>query len=221
VTAIRVVVADDQALVLTGLVSLLDGADGLRVVGQARDGREAISVIRSQRPDVALVDIRMPHLDGIEVIRRLRTDAATSQTRTAVLTTFGLDEYVFDALRAGADGFLVKDIDPDELVRSVHRIADGDAVISPAVTRALVDDFLSRRPGRPRSAAPALTPRERDVLVGVCGGLSNREIARDLSIGEATVKTYVSRLLDKFAAPSRVGMVIAAIESGAVPATNH
>lgn len=212
--AIRLVVADDQHLVRAGLVSLLDGADGLHVVGQARNGKEAIAVIRSERPDVALLDIRMPVLNGIEAIRQLRADPVLAPTRAVVLTTFGLDEYVFDALRAGADAFLVKDIDPDELVRSIRRVAAGDAVISPAVTRALIDDFLTRRPTRPRSAAPDLTARERDVLAGICRGLSNREIARDLYIGEATVKTYVSRLLDKFAVISRVGVVIAAHDSG-------
>lgn len=212
-SAITLVIADDQALVRAGLVSLLDGTDGLRVVGQARDGNEALAVIRSQRPDVALLDIRMPVLNGIEVIQRVRAEPALASTRAVVLTTFGLDAYVFDALRAGADAFLVKDIDPDELARSILRVADGDAVISPAVTRALIDGFLTRGPRRIKSS-PELTNRERDVLAGICRGLSNREIARTLYIGDATVKSYVSRLLDKFAVASRVGLVIAAHECG-------
>ncbi len=213
-TTIRLVVADDQDLVRAGLVSLLDGAEGLQVVGQARDGKEAVEVIRAERPDVALLDIRMPVLNGIEAIQRLRDDPGLASTRAVVLTTFGLDDYVFHALRAGADGFLVKDIDPDELVRSIHSVAHGDAVISPAVTRALIDDFLTRGPSRPSNAAPDLTSRERDVLAGICRGLSNREIARDLYIGEATVKTYASRLFEKFDVVSRVGLVIAAHDHG-------
>jgi DNA-binding NarL/FixJ family response regulator len=156
----------------------------------------------------------MPVLDGIEAIRQLRADPALAVTRLVVLTTFGLDDYVFDALRASADAFLVKDIEPDELLRSIHRVAAGDAVISPTVTRALIDDFLTRSPPRHGASAPDLTSRERDVLAGVCRGHSNREIARDLGIGEATVKTYVSRLLDKFAVVSRVGLVVAARERG-------
>ena len=209
------VVADDQELVLAGLVSLLHGTDGLAVVGQARDGRAALAAIRAHRPQLALLDVRMPELDGIEVIRRVRTDPGLAGVRTVVLTTFGLDEYVFDALRAGADAFLVKDIEPDQLVRSLHRVVAGDAVIAPEVTRFLVDDFLRRQPSR-RRAAPALTERERSILDGVCQGLANREIARALYIGEATVKSYVSRLLEKFGVTSRVGLVIAAYDAGLV-----
>jgi DNA-binding NarL/FixJ family response regulator len=210
--AVSVVVADDQALVLGGLVSLLAGVEGIEVVGQATDGHEALAVIRSVGPDVALVDIRMPGLDGIEVIPQVRDDRELARTRTVVLTTFGLDEYVLDALRAGADGFLVKDLEPDELVRSIRRVADGDAVIAPGVTRALVDDVRARGTHRRQRPLPDLTAREQAVLAGACDGLSNGEIARSLFIGDATVKTYVSRLLDKFAVTSRVGLVIAAYE---------
>jgi len=212
---ITLVVADDQELVRAGLVSLLHGTEGLEVVGEARDGRAALEAVRAHRPDVALLDVRMPVLDGIEVIRQVRSEAGLSGVRTVVLTTFGLDEYVYDALRAGADGFLVKDIEPDELVRALQRVVSGNAVIAPEVTRLLVEDFLRRQPGT-RRTAPELTAREGSILDGVCRGLSNREIARALVIGEATVKSYVSRLLEKFGVTSRVGLVIAAYEAGLV-----
>lgn len=201
---------------LAGLGSLLEGADGLAVMAQARDGREALQAIRAHRPDVALLDIRMPLLDGIEVIRAVRADPALGSVHTVVLTTFGLDEYVFEALRAGADAFLVKDIKPDDLIRSLRRVAGGDAVIAPEVTRTLIEDFVRRQPAA-RQSVPDLTDRERTILDGVCHGLSNRQIARSLFIGEATVKSYISRLLDKFAVPSRVGLVIAAHDAGLVP----
>lgn len=211
---ISVVVVDDQDLVRAGLASLLDGADGIRVVGQAGNGEEGVRVIRATRPQVALIDIRMPVLNGLDAISQVRRDPSCALTRLVVLTTFGLDEYVYGAIRAGADGFLLKDAEPDDLIRSVRLVAQGDAVISPAVTRALIDDYLRQPPTRPARTAPALTDRERDILQGVCRGLSNRQIADELIVGPATVKTYVSRLLEKFGAESRVGLVLASHDCG-------
>lgn len=215
-TAISVVVIDDQDLVRAGLASLLDGTDDIDVVGQARNGEEGVRLVREARPDVALVDIRMPVLNGIDAVARIRADPVCAGTRLVVLTTFGLDEYVFGAIRAGADAFLLKDAEPDELVRCVRLVVQGDAVMSPSVTRTLLDDYLTRPSGLRRRAAPALTARERDVLEGVCRGLSNNDIAGDLYVGAATVKTYISRLLEKFGTGSRVGLVIAAYECGLV-----
>ncbi|WP_328996068.1 response regulator transcription factor [Kribbella sp. NBC_01245] len=215
-TAISVVVIDDQDLVRAGLASLLDGTDHITVVGQAGNGEEGVRLVRAVRPDVALVDIRMPVLNGIDAVARIRADPACAGTRLVVLTTFGLDEYVFGAIRAGADGFLLKDAEPDELVRCVRLVAQGDAVMSPSVTRTLLDDYLTRRTSHQRRAAPALTDRERDVLDGVRRGLSNKAIAADLCVGAATVKSYVSRLLERFGTQSRVGLVIAAYECGLV-----
>lgn len=215
-TALTVVVADDQDLVRAGLVSLLDAADDIEVVGQAGNGEEAVRMVRSMRPDVALVDIRMPVLNGIDAISRIRSAPDGASTRLVVLTTFGLDDYVFGAIRAGADAFLLKDTRPDDLLMAVRLVAAGDAVMSPSVTRTLLDDYI-RRPSTLRPvAAPQLTDRESDVLAGVCAGLSNRQIAERLFVGSATVKTYVSRLLDKFGVETRVGLVIAAFECGLV-----
>lgn len=208
------VVVDDQDLVRAGLASLLDGANGTHVVGQASNGEEGVRLIRDVHPDVALIDIRMPVLNGLETIEQVRRDPACATTRLVVLTTFGLDEYVYGAIRAGADGFLLKDADPDDLIRSVCQVAQGDAVLSPTVTRTLIDDYLRRPPRHPARTPPHLTDRERDILDGICRGLSNRQIAEELFVGPATVKTYVSRLLEKFATDSRVGLVIAAGECG-------
>jgi len=211
---VTVVVVDDQELVRAGVASLLDGADGVRVVGQGSNGEDAVRLVRTLRPDVALVDIRMPVLNGLEAIEQVRRDASCAATRLVVLTTFGLDEYVFAAIRAGADGFLLKDTEPEELIRGVRLVSDGDAVMSPSVTRALIDDYLRQPSARPTRAAPPLTDRERDILDGICRGLSNRQIAAELHIGPATVKTYVSRLLEKFGTGSRVGLVVASSECG-------
>jgi DNA-binding NarL/FixJ family response regulator len=214
VGVVSVVVVDDQDLVRAGLASLLDGAGGIRVVGQASNGEEGVRLIREVHPDVALIDIRMPVLNGLEAIGRVRGDPTCAATRLVVLTTFGLDEYVYGAIRAGADGFLLKDAEPDDLIRSVCQVAQGDAVLSPAVTRTLVDDYLRGPSRHPARTPPQLTDRERDILDGICRGLSNRQIAEELLVGPATVKTYVSRLLQKFATDSRVGLVIAAGECG-------
>jgi DNA-binding NarL/FixJ family response regulator len=215
-TAISVIVIDDQDLVRAGLASLLDGTDDITVVGQARNGEEGVRLVREARPDVALVDIRMPVLNGIDAVAQIRADPVCTGTRLVVLTTFGLDEYVFGAIRAGADAFLLKDAEPDELVRCVRLVAQGDAVMSPSVTRTLLDDYLTRPTSLQRRAAPDLTDRERDVLDSVCRGLSNKDIAADLYLGVATVKTYISRLLQKFGTASRVGLVISAYECGLV-----
>jgi DNA-binding NarL/FixJ family response regulator len=215
-TAISVVVIDDQDLVRAGLASLLDGTDDVTVVGQARNGEEGVRLVQEAHPDVALLDIRMPVLNGIDAVAQIRADPACAGTRLVVLTTFGLDEYVFGAIRAGADAFLLKDAEPDELVRCVRLVAQGDAVMSPSVTRTLLDDYLTRPTSLQRRAAPDLTDRERDILAGVCRGLSNKDIAADLYVGAATVKTYISRLLEKFGTGSRVGLVIAAYECGLV-----
>lgn len=216
-TPLTVVVADDQDLVRAGLVSLLDATEDVDVVGQAGDGGEAVRVVEATRPDVALIDIRMPVLNGIDVITQLRSGPAGGSTRLVVLTTFGLDDYVFAAIRAGADAFLLKDTRPDDLIQAVRSVAAGDAVMSPSVTRILLDDYVNR-PGNHRrgTPAPTLTDREADVLAGICEGLANRQIAEELHVGPATVKTYVSRLLDKFGVDTRVGLVIAAHDRGLV-----
>lgn len=211
---LSVIVVDDQDLVRAGLASLLEGADGIRVVGQAGNGEEGVRLIREVHPDVALIDIRMPVLNGLDAIQQVRHDPACAATRLVVLTTFGLDEYVYGAIRSGADGFLLKDAEPDDLIRSVRQVAHGDAVLSPAVTRTLIDDYLRGPSREPTRTPPHLTERERDILDGICRGLSNRQIAEELYVGSATVKTYVSRLLAKFATESRVGLVVAAGECG-------
>ncbi len=218
-TPISVVVVDDQDLVRAGFVALLSGAPGLRVVGEAGQGEEAVRLVRATRPGVVLMDVRMPVLDGIEATRRITADPACSGTRVVILTTFGLDEYVFGALRAGAVGFLLKDTPPEELLRAVQVAAAGDALLSPAITRRLIEVFAAlpapggTAPGRP---APELTDREADVLRLVAVGLSNADIADRLRIGPATDKTYVSRLLAKLGVADRVHLVIHAYESGLI-----
>lgn len=213
---ITVVVADDQDLVRSGLISLLNAEPDITVVGEATDGDQAVHAVRRLVPDVALMDIRMPVLNGIDAIGQIRSDPRCAATRIVVLTTFGLDDYVFGAFRAGADGFLLKDATPNELARCIRLVAEGDAMMSPSVTRTLLDDYLRRPTSLPTRAAPDLTDRERDVLLGVCRGLSNPQIAEELHNGAATVKTYVSRLLDKFGVETRVGLVIVAHETGLV-----
>ena len=213
---LRVVVADDQDLVRAGFVALLSGTDGFTVVGEAGRGDDAVRAVRTTRPDVVLMDVRMPGGDGIGATRTITADPALGGVRVVILTTFGLDEYVFGALRAGAVGFLVKDTSPEELLRAVRVAADGDALLSPAITRRLVEAFAAAPPPVPQSTGPALTARERDVLVLVARGRSNADIARDLHIGVATVKSYVSRLLTKLDTTTRVGLVVHAYETGVV-----
>lgn len=213
----RVVVVDDQDLVRAGFVALLSSAPDIEVVGEAGQGEEAVRLTLRTRPDVVLMDVRMPVLDGIEATRRILADPACANTRIVILTTFGLDEYVFGALRAGASGFLLKDTPPEELLRAVRVVTDGDALLSPSVTRKLVEVFVTT-PATPLGhAAPAdLTDREADVLALVARGLSNEDIARHLHIGQATVKTYVSRLLTKLDVTTRVHLVIYAYQTGFV-----
>ncbi|MCW6004278.1 response regulator transcription factor [Micromonospora sp. CPCC 205371] len=216
---ITVVVVDDQDLVRAGFVALLAGAPGVRVAGEAGQGEEAVRLIRATRPDVVLMDVRMPVLDGIEATRCVTADPACAATRIVMLTTFGLDEYVFGALRAGAVGFLLKDTPPEELLRAVRVAANGDALLSPAITRRLIEVFGTMPdPASTVSARPTieLTDREADVLHLVAAGLSNADIAARLRIGPATVKTYVSRLLAKLDMTDRVHLVIHAYESGLI-----
>jgi DNA-binding NarL/FixJ family response regulator len=214
---VRVVVVDDQDLVRAGFVSLLSGASGFEVVGEAGQGEEAVRLVRTTKPDVALMDVRMPILDGIEATRRIKADPSCADTRVVILTTFGLDEYVFGALRAGATGFLLKDIPPEDLLRAVQLAAEGDALLSPAVTRRLIEVFAAQPPPSAKPVAtPDLTDREADVLTLVATGMTNADIARRLTIGEATVKTYVSRLLAKLGVTTRVHLVIHAYETGLV-----
>jgi DNA-binding NarL/FixJ family response regulator len=214
---IRVMVVDDQELVRAGFCSLLASDDELTLVGQASNGREAVDIAAAARPDVVLMDIRMPTMDGIEATRRLlATDGDTPAV--LVLTTFDLDEYVYDALRAGASGFLLKDTPPAQLIDAVKVVASGDALIAPSVTRRLIADFAKHSPptGPVADEAERLTERERQVLVLIARGRSNSEIAGDLFVGEATVKTHVGRVLSKLNLASRAQAVAFAYESGLV-----
>jgi DNA-binding NarL/FixJ family response regulator len=215
---IRVAVADDQALVRSGFVMLLSGEHDIEVVGEASNGAEAVALAASQHPDVMLMDIRMPVMDGLEATRRISGDPSLASTRVVILTTFDLDEYVHEGLRAGASGFLLKDTMPVELLHAVRVVAAGDALITPRITRRLIEEF-ARRP-EPAVAATAsaalaqLTEREREVLELVAKGLSNAEIASTLFVSHATVKTHVSRLLMKLDARDRAQLVMIAYETG-------
>ena len=210
-------IADDQALVRVGLRKILESEPETTVVGEASDGQAAVVATRRLRPDVVLMDIRMPVLDGIEATRRIML--AQPGTRVLILTTFGLDEYVYDALRAGASGFMLKDAPPEEIAAAVRIVASGDALLAPAVTRAVIEEF-TRIPGRTQPAIPRavgeLTRREREVLDLLIRGLSNPEICRQLVISEATAKTHVARILQKLGLPDRVQAVIYAYETGLV-----
>ncbi|MDP8928829.1 MAG: response regulator transcription factor [Actinomycetota bacterium] len=199
---------------LTGFVALLAAAPDMTVVGEAGQGEEAVRLARQTKPDIVLMDVRMPVLDGIAATRRIRADDDNAHTRIVILTTFGLDEYVFGALRAGAIGFLLKDTPPEELLRAVRVAASGDALLSPSVTRTLIEAFTASVPREVSAPQADLTERETEVLTLVAQGLSNDAIARQLHIGLATVKTYVSRLLTKLDVTTRVHLVIHAYESG-------
>jgi DNA-binding NarL/FixJ family response regulator len=220
---VRVLLADDQALVRGGLRKIVDGEDDMQVVAEAADGLEAIEAAKASMPDVAVLDIRMPNLDGIEATRRI-TASLGERVRVLMLTTFGLDDYVYEALRAGASGFMLKDAPPEELVEAIRVVAGGAALLAPAVTRSVIEQFARTVPraAEAEQEAPAavteLTDREREVLLLLTRGRSNAEIAGDLVVSEATVKTHVARVLMKLGVRDRVQAVIYAYESGLVRA---
>ena len=211
---IRVLIADDQALMRTGFRMILDAQDDIEVVGEAIDGADAIRRFEALSPDVVVMDVRMPTLDGIEATRRLA--ALERPARVLILTTFDLDDYVYEALRAGASGFLLKDRPPEELVAAVRVIAAGEALLAPSVTRRLIEEFARRAPAASRAELDELTEREREVLVLMARGLSNAEIARTLFVAETTVKTHVGRVLHKLGLRDRAQAVVLAYESGLV-----
>jgi DNA-binding NarL/FixJ family response regulator len=214
---IRVVLADDQSLVRAGFRALLDAQPDIGVAGEAADGEEALRTVRELRPDVVLMDIRMPVLDGLAATRGITGDAALRDVRVVMLTTFELDEYVFEAIRSGASGFLVKDTEPEELLRAVRAVVRGDALLSPGVTRRLIAEFAARSKEPAAAGALAgLTEREREVMALVGIGLSNEEIARRLVVSPLTAKTHVSRTMVKLGARDRAQLVVLAYESGLV-----
>ena len=212
----RVLIADDQALVRAGFRKLLESTVDIEVVGEAADGQDAVEQARRLRPTLVLMDIRMPRLDGIEATRRLTAEA--SGVRVLILTTFGLDDYVYEALRAGASGFMLKDAPPEELLAAIEVIARGDALIAPAVTRSVIEEFVRRSPAPPPQppSLEELTQREREVLELLARGLSNPEIAERLVVSPGTVKTHVAHVLSKLGLRDRVQAVILAYESGLV-----
>jgi DNA-binding NarL/FixJ family response regulator len=218
--SIRILIADDQELVRTGLRLVLQAYEDLDVVGEAGDGREALQAAERLRPDVVLMDIRMPHLNGIEAMAQLNAAAIEPPPKVLMLTTFDLDEYVFGALRAGAAGFLLKDASRDRLVEAIRVIYAGDALLSPSITRRLIQDFANRTDplDPPEGAIAALTPREREALALVARGLSNQEIGQRLFVTEATVKSHVSSVLAKLGLRDRVQAVVFAYEHGLVVA---
>ena len=214
---LNVVIADDQALVRAGFRMILEADQTIRVVGEAADGEAAIEMVRRLRPDVVLMDVRMPALDGLEATRRILSSPGVAP-RVIMLTTFDVDEYVYSALRAGASGFLLKDVSPEQLVAAVRLVATGDALLAPSITRRLVERFA--KPAPPVSIdAPdlsALTSREREVLLLIARGLNNAELAEQLTLSEATVKTHVARILSKLGLRDRVQAVVLAYESGLI-----
>jgi len=216
--AIRVLIVDDQLLMRDGLASLLNIQPGIHVVGTTENGQEAIAIVADLLPDIVLMDVRMPVMDGLEATRRITADATLATTRVVILTTFDLDEYVHEALRAGASGFLLKDAIPTDLLNAVRVVADGDALIAPKITRRLIEEFARRpEPGFAHASAAVLariTEREREVLELVAKGNSNAEIAEHLYVSHATIKTHVSRLLMKLDARDRAQLVMVAYETG-------
>ncbi|MGW7370066.1 response regulator [Streptomyces sp. NPDC054841] len=214
---IRVLLADDQSLVRAGFRALLDAQPDIEVVGEAADGEEALLRVGELKPDVVLMDIRMPRLDGLAATRRITDDESLDGVKVVMLTTFELDEYVFEAIRAGASGFLVKDTEPEELLRAVRAVVEGDALLSPGVTRRLIVEFAARSKGPAEAEGLAgLTEREREVMALVGIGLSNEEIARRLVVSPLTAKTHVSRTMVKLGARDRAQLVVLAYESGLV-----
>ncbi|MFI1728029.1 response regulator [Streptomyces acidicola] len=214
---IRVLLADDQSLVRAGFKALLDAQPDIEVAGEVADGEAALRKVRELRPDVVLMDIRMPVLDGLAATRRITENQCLKDVKVVMLTTFELDEYVFEAIRSGASGFLVKDTEPEELLRAVRAVVDGDALLSPGVTRRLISEFAARSK-EPATAASlgGLTEREREVMALVGIGLSNEEIARRLVVSPLTAKTHVSRTMVKLGARDRAQLVVLAYESGLV-----
>jgi DNA-binding NarL/FixJ family response regulator len=216
-TAVRVVIAEDQPMVRAGFRALLDSRNEIEVVGEAATGAEALDQARALHPDVVVMDIRMPGMDGLEATRRITTDPTLNHTRILVLTTFELDEYVFGALDAGASGFLLKDSEPAELIHAVQIVAAGDSLLAPSVTRRLIDSYVSRprpRPMNDHDGVEELTVREREVLGLIATGLTNAEIAQALHLSPLTAKTHVSRILMKLGARDRVQLVIVAYQTG-------
>jgi RNA polymerase sigma factor (sigma-70 family) len=214
---VRVLIADDQTLVRAGFRKILEADAEIEVVGEAADGFEAVEAARALAPDVVLMDVRMPRLDGLEATRQL-VDQEKEGPRVLVLTTFGLEEYVYEALRAGASGFLLKDVPPEQLLAGIHVVARGDALLDPAITRSVIEEFAARPAVRRELAAKLdeLTPREREVFSLVARGLSNAEIARELVVSEGTVKSHVAHVLLKLGLRDRVQSVIYAYEAGVV-----
>lgn len=214
---IRVLLVDDQALIRSGIRSLLDAEDDIEVVAEAADGREGVALAREHRPDIALIDVQMPVLDGIEATRQIAEDAQLATIHVVILTNYGLDEYIFRALRAGASGFLLKDTEPAELLHALRVVVRGDALLSPAVTRKLVSEFVARPPDAIGSSGmEKLTNREREIVAMVAHGLSNDEIAAAMVLSPATVKTHVSRAMTKLGARDRAQLVVFAYQTGLV-----
>jgi len=217
---IRVALVDDQALMRAGFRALLEAEDGLEVVGEAADGEQGLALVRAQLPDIALVDVQMPVMTGIEATRRIAADPALAAVRVVILTNYGLDEYVFEALRAGASGFLLKDTEPADLLQAIEVVAHGEALLSPSVTRTLIerirDDTNDDRAGTARQRLAVLTGREHDVALAVGRGLTNAEIARELHLSVPTVKAHVSRLFDKLQVTNRVQIAICVHDAGLV-----
>jgi DNA-binding NarL/FixJ family response regulator len=214
---IRVLLADDQALIRSGIRALLDAEDDIQVVAEAADGRQAVALATQHRPDIALVDIQMPVLDGIEATRQIVTDERLAEVRVLILTNFGLDEYIFRALRAGASGFLLKDTQPAELLHALRIVMRGDSLLSPAVTRRLISEFVARPPDAVAAVGmETLTNREREVVAMVAHGLSNDEIAAAMVLSPTTAKTHVSRAMVKLGARDRAQLVVFAYQAGLV-----
>jgi DNA-binding NarL/FixJ family response regulator len=214
--SLSVLIVDDQALVRAGFRMILDAEEGIDVAGEAADGREAVAEARRLRPDVVLMDVRMPEVDGIEATRQLLADGGVD-AKVVMLTTFDMDEYVYDALRAGASGFLLKDVPPEQLVAGIRAVAGGDALLAPSVTRRVIEEFVRRPPSAARSLPPQLgelTARELEVLKLIARGLSNAEIAKELFVSETTVKTHVAHVLTKLGLRDRVQAVVLAYETG-------
>jgi DNA-binding NarL/FixJ family response regulator len=216
---VSVLIADDQALVRAGFRSILETQRDIKVVGEAADGRAAVDLARRRRPDVVLMDVKMPDLDGLQATRRILEEARDAPISVLILTTFDLDEYVYEALRVGASGFLLKDAPPEQLIGAIHTLAAGEALIAPAITKRLIERFARTAPppaGQAAAALDELTPRELEVLILIARGHSNREIASELVVSEATVKTHVKRVLAKLGVRDRVHAVVLAYESALV-----